>query len=81
MSNDLARVAPTIMVVAECDPLRDEGVAYAGLLEHFDVPVELLEAHGMVHGFLEMGGAVPEALAILDDLAEHLQRLVEAAAP
>jgi hypothetical protein len=33
----------------------------------------------MVHGFLEMGGVVPEALAILDDLADHLQRLVEAA--
>jgi acetyl esterase len=80
MSTDLSRVAPAVVVVAECDPLRDEGVAYAGLLEHFDVPVELLEAHGMVHGFLEMGGIVPEALAILDNLAEHLQRLVEAAA-
>jgi acetyl esterase/lipase len=80
MSTDLSRVAPAVVVVAECDPLRDEGVAYAGLLEHFDVPVELLEAYGMVHGFLEMGGVVPEALAILDDLAEHLQRLVEAAA-
>ncbi len=79
LCNDLARVAPAIVVVAECDPLRDEGVAYAGLLEHFNVPVELLEAHGMVHGFLEMGGVVPEALAILDDLAAHLQRLVEAA--
>lgn len=77
---DLARVAPAIVVIAECDPLRDEGVAYAGLLEHFDVPVEILEAHGMVHGFLEMGGVVPDALEILDDLAGHLQRLVEAAA-
>lgn len=79
LCNDLARVAPAIVVVAECDPLRDEGIAYAGLLEHFNVPVELLEAHGMVHGFLEMGGVVPEALVILDDLADHLQRLVEAA--
>jgi acetyl esterase len=80
MSTDLLRVAPAIILVAECDPLRDEGVAYAGLLEHFDVPVELLEAHGMVHGFLEMGGVIPEALTILDDLAAHLQRLVQAAA-
>jgi acetyl esterase len=79
LCSDLARVAPAIVVVAECDPLRDEGIAYAGLLEHFNVPVELLEAHGMVHGFLEMGAVVPEALAILDDLAEHLERLVEAA--
>ncbi|MGH3733317.1 MAG: alpha/beta hydrolase [Acidimicrobiales bacterium] len=76
LSNDLARVAPAVVVVAECDPLRDEGIAYAGLLGHFDVPVEILEAEGMVHGFLEMGGVVPEALEIVDDLASHLQRLV-----
>lgn len=78
LCSDLAGVAPAIVVVAECDPLRDEGVAYAGLLGHFQVPVEILEAEGMVHGFLEMGGVVPEALAIVDDLAEHLQRLVSA---
>ncbi|HVA53814.1 MAG TPA: alpha/beta hydrolase [Acidimicrobiales bacterium] len=77
LCSDLARVAPALVVVAECDPLRDEGVAYAGLLTHFGVSVELLEAKGMVHGFLEMGGVVPEALAIVDDFAEHLHRLVE----
>ncbi len=70
-------MAPAIVVVAEYDPLRDEGVAYAGLLEHFDVPVELLEARGMVHGFLEMGAVVPDALEILDDLATHIRRLSE----
>jgi acetyl esterase len=79
LCNDLVGVAPAIVVVAECDPLRDEGIAYAGLLGHFQVPVEILEAEGMVHGFLEMGGVVPEALAIVDDLAEHLQRLVSTA--
>ncbi len=75
LSTDLARVAPAVVVVAEFDPLRDEGIAYAGLLEHFGVPVELLEARGMVHGFLEMGAVVPDALEILDDLAAHVQRL------
>ncbi|MGH9021034.1 MAG: alpha/beta hydrolase [Acidimicrobiales bacterium] len=79
MSEDLAGSPPAVVVVAECDPLRDEGVAYAGLLEHFGVAVELLEAKGMPHGFLRMGGVVPEALEIVDDLAEHLHRLVGAA--
>ena len=79
LSTDLFRAAPAIVVVAECDPLRDEGVAYAGLLRHFGVAVELLEAKGMVHGFLEMGGVIPEALAIVDDVATHLHRLVEVA--
>ncbi len=76
LSRDLAGVPPAIIVVAECDPLRDEAVAYAGLLEHFGVPVELLEADGMLHGFLRLGGLVPEALAIVDDLAQYLENLV-----
>jgi len=74
---DLAGVAPAVVVVAQCDPLRDEAVAYVGLLRHCGVAVELLEAKGMVHGFLEMGGAVPEALEVVDDLATHLHRLME----
>ena len=66
--------------MAECDALRDEGIAYAGLLEHFGVRVELLEAKGMVHGFLRLGGVVSEALEIVDDLAEHMHRYIEDAA-
>jgi acetyl esterase len=73
MFNDLRGAPPAIVLVAECDPLRDEGVAYAGLLEHFGVRVELLEAEGMVHGFLRLGALVPEALQIVDDLARHMR--------
>jgi len=72
---DLSRAAPAVVVIAQCDPLRDEAVAYAGLLRHCGVPVELLEAKGMVHGFLEMGGVVPEALEVVEKLATHLHRL------
>lgn len=75
---DLEGAPPAVVVVAECDPLRDEGVSYAGLLEHFGVPVELLEAEGMLHGFIRMGGIVPECMKIVDDLAEHMHRYVEA---
>jgi acetyl esterase len=76
MSLDLSGSAPAIVVVAQCDPLRDEGLAYAGLLEHFGTDVEILEAEGMVHGFLRLGAMVPDALAIVDDLAMHLRRLL-----
>jgi acetyl esterase len=77
MFNDLSGAPPAIVVVAECDPLRDEAVAYAGLLEHFGVRVELLEAEGMVHGFLRLGTIVLEAQEIVDDLASHMHRFVE----
>ncbi len=76
MNEDLTGAPPAIIVVAQCDPLRDEAVAYAGLLEHFDVPVTLLEAEGMVHGFIRLGGTIPQALAIVDDVAEHLHRRI-----
>jgi acetyl esterase len=79
MFDDLTGAPPAIVVVAECDPLRDEAVAYAGLLEHFGVRVELLEAEGMIHGFLRLPTIAPEALGIIDDLAEHMHRYVEAA--
>lgn len=77
MFSDLSGAPPAIVLVAECDPLRDEAVAYAGLLEHFGVRVELLEAEGMLHGFLRLGTTVPEALAIVDDLAAHMHLFVE----
>jgi acetyl esterase len=79
MFEDLTGAPPAIVVVAQCDPLRDEAVAYAGLLEHFGVRVELLEAEGMIHGFLRLPTMVPEAVAIIDDLAVHMHRYVEAA--
>ncbi len=79
MFDDLAGAPPAIIVVAECDPLRDEAVAYAGLLEHFGVRVELLEAKGMIHGFLRLPVMVPDALEIVDELATHMHRYVEAA--
>jgi hypothetical protein len=33
----------------------------------------------MVHGFLRLGGTVPEALSILEDLAAELQAVVRVA--
>lgn len=72
LADNLGDVAPAVIVVAECDPLRDEAVNYAGLLEHFGVRVELLEATGMVHSFLRLGGVSPNALVELVALGEHV---------
>jgi hypothetical protein len=37
----------------------------------------LLEAEGMIHGFLRLPTMVPQALEIIDDLAEHMHRYIE----
>jgi acetyl esterase len=75
-ADDLTGAPSAIVVVAECDPLRDEAIAYAGLLEHFGVRVQILEAEGMLHGFLRMGHVIPDAMDIVDDVATHLSQYV-----
>ena len=52
--------------MAELDPLRDEGLAYARKLASAGVPVTTRSDAGMVHGYLGGAGAIPlaaEALA------------------
>lgn len=76
LSSDLTGCPPAVIVVAECDPLRDEGVMYAGLLENFGVSVKLLEARGMVHGFLRLSNLVPRARDVIDEIGVQLRELV-----
>jgi acetyl esterase len=58
---DLDGVAPAWLGLAECDPLVDEGLLYADKLRLARVPVDLEIYRGMVHGFIQMGRAIPEA--------------------
>jgi acetyl esterase len=65
-SSALARVPPACIVVAELDPLHDEGEAYARALESAGVTVELQRAEGMFHGFFGLGDLLPPAAAPTD---------------
>lgn len=49
---DLKNLPPAFIVVAECDVLHDEGIAYAKKLQAAGVTVYEYEAEGMIHGFL-----------------------------
>ncbi len=52
--DDLAGLAPAVVIVAGHDPLCDEGVAYANKLSQAGVPTTLLEYPGQFHGFFTM---------------------------
>jgi acetyl esterase len=59
----LARVAPAIVVTAECDVLHDEGQSYAEALRRAGVVVEYREYAGMIHAFFSMVPAVDDAMS------------------
>lgn len=71
---DLGGVAPAWVGLAECDPLVDEGVAYADRLRMAGVPVDLEIYRGMVHEFIKMGRAIPEAATAHADAARALRQ-------
>lgn len=71
---DLSGVAPAWLGLAECDPLLDEGVLYADRLRMAGVPVDLDIYRGMVHEFIKMGRAIPQALTAHFDAGRALKK-------
>jgi len=72
-TRDLEGVAPAWIGLAECDPLVDEGVMYADRLRMAAVPVDLEIYAGVVHGFIQFGRAIPQALQSHNDAARALR--------
>ena len=70
---DVDGVAPAWIGLAECDPLVDEGVMYADKLRLAGVPVDLEIYRGVVHEFIKMGRAIPQALQAHADAARALK--------
>lgn len=73
LAADLDGVAPASVILAECDALVDEGLAYADRLRMAGVPVALELFRGVTHDFIKMGRALKEAPAALDAAAAALR--------
>ncbi|MET0518127.1 MAG: alpha/beta hydrolase [Burkholderiaceae bacterium] len=76
-AEDHAGLAPACVVLAECDPLVDEGVAYADRLRASGVPVQLELYRGVTHDFIKMGRSIPEALTALDACALAIKEALQ----
>ena len=74
LADDLDGVAPACVVLAECDPLVDEGLAYADRLRAAGVAVELELFRGLTHDFIKMGRVLKEAALALDAAAASLRK-------
>ena len=66
-------LAPAHVVTAGFDPLRDEGEAYADMLEGAGVAVSRVRYPSLVHGFLHLVGAGHECKAAVRDIADTLR--------
>jgi acetyl esterase len=74
LADALEGVAPACVVLAECDPLVDEGVAYADRLRMAGVAVEFELYRGVTHDFIKLGRALPEAQAAQAVIGAALMR-------
>ena len=68
----LAQTAPALLVLARCDVLHDEGVAYFVKLKSAGVPAELLDVPGVPHGFVSLQG-LSEGFAAVQHIADWLR--------
>jgi len=78
---DVENVAPAWFGLAECDPLVDDGIAYADKLRAAGVPVDLEIYRGVTHEFIKMGRVLPEARLAHRDAARALSQAFEHNAP
>jgi acetyl esterase len=68
-AEDLSGLPAALIIAAEYDTLRDEAEAYAERLETAGVATRYICHAGMVHGFLQMRGLVPDAQIATEEIA------------
>jgi acetyl esterase len=75
-AKDFSNLAPAIIVTAEYDPLKDDGVKYERLLKGAGVPTSYLEYKGMIHGFVNLSAITPTAQRAIAECAKRIQTLL-----
>ena len=69
---DLSNLPNTLIVVAGCDPLRDEGIAYGEALQKAGNNVEIKIFKGQIHGFLTMGARISDTNKLIKLVSEKI---------
>jgi len=70
---NLKQLPPAFVLTAECDPLRDQGEAFAQRLQEAGVPTVLTRYDGMVHPFFSLGGIIDGGKTAIADAAAALR--------
>lgn len=69
----LAGLPPALVMTAECDPLRDQGEAYARRLQEAGVRVTQKRYEGMIHPFFSLAGIIDGGKTAITDAAAALR--------
>ncbi len=74
LAADHSKVPPAHIITAEYDPLRDEGKAYADLLNAAGVSASYQCYDGMMHNFIMQTGVVSRAHQAVEDISAVLKQ-------
>jgi acetyl esterase len=80
-ASDLRNLPPAMVMTAECDPLCDQGEAYAEKLRSAGVAVELKRYDGMIHPFLSLAGIVDAGRDAIKDSAAAVRQALNVPTP
>jgi acetyl esterase len=72
-AKSLAGLPPAFVLTAECDPIRDQGEAYAERLRQAGVSVKAKRYEGAIHVFFNLGGVIDSGKEAIADSAAALR--------
>jgi acetyl esterase len=75
LAPDLRGLPPALVITAECDPLRDEGEAYAKRLAEAGVEATSTRYAGMIHPFFSLGGTLSQGRRAIEQVAAAVRGL------
>ena len=75
-SVDLQGLPPTIVITAEYDVLRDDGITYANRLLEKGVSVIHKDFDGMIHGFFNYGTQIDEGFLLRNWISSSINNLL-----
>lgn len=78
---DHSRLPPALVVTAEYDPLRDEGLAYVEALRHAGVPVTHHHYEDMIHSFFALVNVLERGNQAVAVVGGEIRAAVARAAP
>jgi acetyl esterase len=75
-AKSLVGLPPTIIITAEFDVLKADGLAYAEKLKTAGNDVVYKDCPGMIHGFFNLGKFIDEGITIRDWFSEQIIKIV-----